>query len=623
MKLRSTFAAAAFTVALSTSILAVPAFAGPFQQGEDGTGIGVSLTPASQPLEFTAFLPLHNEAALDKLIAAQTTPSSPSYHKWLSPAQFNASYGPTAAQLQVAVKGFEALGLTASVSGPRQVHVSGTAAQVQTAFATQMRTVSSKGKSRVVAAGPLVLSPALKAAGVMIPAFANKALLKPAGGVVATDVPDNRFGPAINYYFTDLKQAYDYPSHEAMRNGKRVDGTGAKVAIVMEDDILDSDIVGYFGHEAWTANTTSPIPVVHHVYINGGGYFGGPGTFEAALDTQMVTGGAPGADTTLLSIPNLSDANIADAYAYVVDTNQYDIVSSSFGGPESFYLSGFNGGTDFTYLLKIQDGLFKQGNAQGITWVASSGDEGALQNPGLAYFNPDPRVHPVFVPGVSTPASSPHVVAVGGGNLITSFDPLSTASTYVGENGLGDPEVPHDPYGFGHQVSGGYWGAGGGISQVFGKPAYQVGTPTGPITKRTLPDVGMIVGGCPGGLSVTPCGTNGPRSYVITYVNGRRYGLIGTSVSAPEFAGALALYVGQNGRLGNANTYLYAAGRAQAGGGPAAYHTAHPSFDGYWRDGDQGGAYDYIFGNGSPDVRVLFGFTDLDPAGNPKTPSNP
>jgi subtilase family serine protease len=624
MKIRSTLGAAIFAAALSTSFLAAPALAGPFEQGEDGTGVGISITPATQPLAFTAFLPLRNEAALDKLIAAQTTPGSPSFHKWLTPGQFNAAYGPTAAQLQAAVTGFQALGLTAAVSGPRQVHVSGTAAQVQTAFATQLRDVKgASGKTRVVAAGTLALSPALKAAGVMIPAFANKALLKSAGNVVATDVPDTRYGPASRYYFTDLKQAYDYPSHDAMRNGKRVDGTGASVAIVMEDEILDTDIVAYFGHEAWTANTTSPIPVVNHVAINGGGVYGGPGTFEASLDTQMVTGGAPGANTTLLSIPSLADANIADAYAYAVNSNLYDIVSSSFGGPESFYLAAFNGGTDYTYLLKVEDGLFKQGNAEGITFVASSGDEGALQNPGLAYLNNDPRVHPVFVPGVSTPASSPHVVAVGGGNLITSFIPGATTSTYVAENGLGDAEVPHDPYGFGHQVSGGYWGAGGGISQVFGKPSYQRWTPTGSVTKRTLPDVGMIVGGCPGGLAIQPCGTDGPRSYVITYVGGRRYGLIGTSVSAPEFAGALALYVGQNGRLGNANAYLYAAGQAQAAGGPAAFHTTHPSFDGYWRDGNQGGAYDYIFGNGSPDVRVLFGFTDLDPAGDPKTASNP
>ena len=210
--------------------------------------------------------------------------------------------------------------------------------------------------------------------------------------------------------------------------------------------------------------------------------------------------------------------------------------------------------------------------------------------------------------------------AVGGGNLVTSFDG-TLASTYVGENGNGDALQPKDPYGFGKLASGSYWGAGGGISQVWAKPAYQWLVPTNSPTARTLPDVGMLVGGCPGGTILQRCPKD--RSVAIIALAGGFYGVIGTSVSAPEFAGALALYVGQNGRLGNANTFLYQAAAAQAAGGPVAFHTAHPSFDGYWSDKQQGGAYDYIFGNGSPDVRVLFGFTDLPAAGNPKSPTNP
>lgn len=625
MTFRSTLKAAAMMAALSTSMLATAALAGPFQQGEDGTGVGISLTPASQPLDFVAYLPLHNEAALDKLIAAQAMPGSDSYHKWLTPAQFDAAYGPSPAQLKAAVKGFQALGMKAEISGPRQVHVAGTAAQVQSAFAVQLRTVKGKGgTSRVLAGGALSLSPALKAVGVMIPEFANTPLLQPKGAVVTDSVPDNRYGNSVNYYFTDLKQAYDYPAYTAMRNGKRVDGTGASVAILMSGKALQSDVEGVFNHEAWTANTDTPIPTFNVLQVRGGApAFPGGAAVESTLDVQTVLGGAPGSDTTLVEIPTLSNANIAAGYAAIVQSNTYDIVNSSFGGPEEYYLPGYNGGTDYTYLLKIEDGLFKQGNAQGITFIVSSGDEGALQSPGLSYFNPDPLARAIYVPSVSTPASSPHVTAVGGGNLVTTFDPTNfanTQSSYIGENGFGDALVPQDPYAVGKLASGGYWGAGGGISQVFGKPLYQQLVPTGTTRYRTLPDVGMLVGGCPGS-SIQPCGPD--RSYVVVYYDGRRAGLIGTSHSAPEFAGALALYVGQNGRVGNANDFLYAAAKAQASGGAAAFHTAHPSYDGYWRDGDQGGAYDYIFGNGSPDVRVLFGFTDLEPAGDPKSPTNP
>jgi len=624
MKLRSTFIAAGLAAALATSMLTAPALAGPFQQGEDGKGTGISLTPATQVLDFRAFLPLRNTAALDALITAQQTPGSPSYHKWLSAAEFNAAYGPTADQLAAAVSAFRAEGFTAEIDGPRTVRVVGSAAQVQAAFATQLRTLTSvSGTQRVVAGSVLRLSPALASVGAMIPEFANMPLLHAANATAKLSATtDNRYSSSGAYWFTDLKQAYDYPSYLAMRNGVRVDGTGASVAILMSGDVSDADTAQAFKHEKWTLNTATSIPSLARLPVNGGAPYNPRtgGTFEATLDVQEVLGGAPGAATTLVTIPSLSDQNILDGYNTIVQANTYDIVSSSFGGPEEYYLPGYNGGTDYTYLLGIYESIFQQGNAQGITFVASSGDEGGMQNPGLSYFSNDPRARAIYVPSVSQPASSPHVTAVGGGNLVTSFDG-TLASTYVGENGDGDALRPKDPYGFGKLASGSYWGAGGGISQVWAKPAYQLLVPTNSPTARTLPDVGMLVGGCPYGTILQRCPS--ARSAAVIVLGGRNAGVIGTSVSAPEFAGALALYVGQNGRLGNANTFLYQAAAAQAAGGPVAFHTAHPSFDGYWSDKQQGGAYDYIFGNGSPDVRVLFGFTDLPAAGNPKSPTNP
>src|SRR5271168_711146 len=53
----------------------------------------------SAPLELTIVLGLHNQAALEKLLAAQQDPNSPQYHHWLSAAEFNARFGPTAAQI--------------------------------------------------------------------------------------------------------------------------------------------------------------------------------------------------------------------------------------------------------------------------------------------------------------------------------------------------------------------------------------------------------------------------------------------------------------------------------------------------------------------------------------------
>jgi hypothetical protein len=111
-------------------------------------------------------------------------------------------------------------------------------------------------------------------------------------------------------------------------------------------------------------------------------------------------------------------------------------------------------------------------------------------------------------------------------------------------------------------------------------------------------------------------------------LGGGFYGVIGTSVSSPEFVGALAIYeqqLGKNHRIGNANYYLYAKGAQQTAtnGKSGFFNRGIPGFDGLWNGGFPTANYDYIYGNGSPDVRKLFGLTKVEAAGRPQTPSNP
>jgi subtilase family serine protease len=286
--------------------------------------------------------------------------------------------------------------------------------------------------------------------------------------------------------------------------------------------------------------------------------------------------------------------------------------------------------------LKVYDEVFEQGNAQGITFVASSGDEAGLECPSVNYFYGASNAK--FVVSVSTPADDPNVTSVGGGNLFTTPPPANQpsptttfTSKYVSENALGDPEIPYDVYGFGENVSGGYWGAGGGRSAIFAMPTYQnwVTFYGNSAQGRIMPDVGMQVGGCPYGISEPNCPV-AESSYVITVINGGHYGLIGTSVASPEFVGALALAVeAAGGRVGNINPFLWSQGYVQTdlGGARAAlparfYHKAQPGFDGHFHHASTVG-FDYMYGNGSPDVRRLFGLTNFAPAGDPQTPSNP
>ena len=601
-------------------------------QASVGNGVSpavVSAVAADRSIDFNIFIPLKADkrAQLEQLLQAQQDPKSAQYHHWLTPQQFAQRFGmssDTAARLSSALS---AAGLTVTHQYAQALHVSGKADAIQRAFDTQLNSVRDDGgrkPERLVAQSALKMPAALAAEGAIVADFVNippKHTMSRNTGLL----PANRYSNVGAYWYDDLKEAYDYPSYQSY------DGTGANVAILMEYDVLDSDVQMMFDGENFTLTTGQPDPTLAaHLMVNGGAPFDPNGSFEASLDVQQVIGGAPGSAVTLVDIPDLSDENVMSGYLEIVEDNQWDVVNSSFGGCEKGYGPAYNGGTSYYGILDTYDTLFMQGNSQGITFVASSGDEAGLGCPSPDYLTGG--TNPVFVKGVSEPASSPHVTAVGGTNLITTTPPNpqttppTLTSNYVAENAFGDPEVPYDPWGVGTNVSGGYWGAGGGVSDYFKAPSYQkLVSNAGTLGRRTVPDVGMQVGGCPGGLSVQPCGPD--RSAAIVVLDGELYGVIGTSVSSPEFVSALAIDIQKTGgRLGQINNFLYSQAALQNGGAPGQYTFYHrdiPGYDGAYHTYPKQLDYNYSTGNGTPDVRQLFGLQDTAPAGDPQTPSNP
>ncbi len=584
---------------------------------------------ATDTVEFVVHLPLRHQQELETLLGELHDKNSPKYQQWLQPAEFLQRFGPSPVDLAATRAALTARGLTIVSSDAHGMRVRGSAGAVARAFSVSLTTRTQAGHARFIARGTPQLPSELAAVSARIVGLEALPPHRVHARVTghAPDAVANRYAVTGPYWFDDLKQAYDYPAF-----GAKTNGAGISVAILMADLLFPDDLAAAFNHEKFTAITGLPAPSVTTVAIDGGGIENGPGSFEASLDVQQVLGGAPASNVTLVSIPDLSDQSIIDGYTYIVDHNTYDIVNSSFGGCELEYTAAYNGGTDYTYILQQYHEVFAQGNAQGITFVASSGDEGGLLCPTPDYGNPG--ASPTFVPGVSSPADDPDVTAVGGGNLITASVTGSLNSAYVRESAYADPDVPYDPYGLGQNVSGGVWGAGGGISSVFKKPVYQLLANTASFRWRTLPDIGMQVGGCPQGLAAS-CGADDSAA-VVAYgvgLGGGYYGVIGTSVSSPEFVGALALYeqqLGKHHRMGNANYFIYAQGALQtlAGGlkAPGAlqfFHRNIPGNDGYWDASYPSYNYNYIYGNGSPDVRKLFGLQGHPAAGLPQTPSNP
>ncbi|MBE7210255.1 MAG: S8/S53 family peptidase [Gluconacetobacter diazotrophicus] len=604
----------------------------------------VAPAAASQPVQFDVVLPLRNAAALDGLLAAQQDPASPSYHRWLTPAQFSARFGPSAATMAAAAAQLRMLGFQVTPRS-RSLHATGTAATVDAAFNTTLTTATdTTGQPRLVSGGPLTWPTALSMLGAVVPAFGSSAFTaapfmhRAGNGYMhragnGYGAPTSAAPPSGSLFFDDLRQAYDFPSYRLTVGGgpaaSRLDGTGTTVAVLMSSDVLDSDVEALFAARnfAAAANTAAEPRVAMRVPVNGGNGFSADNDTaeEATLDVEQVLGAAPGTRLQLYVTPDLGDPSLISALAQIDEDDGADVVSMSFGQCERYYTAAYNNGQDQTVVLRTFSELFKQGNAQGITFVAASGDSGGLGCIGSSYFNGQPGS---FTAGVSVPAADPNVTAVGGTNLSVAAANGGTGSAYANENAWSDPEVPYDPYGLGTTVSGGVWGAGGGVSSLYARPAYQDAAGIGDAGHRAVPDLGMQAGGCPdiatapcnGGNSAVDGAGNTDRSALTIAFNGTWDAVIGTSAAAPQVAGIVALLVEGSGRQGNINPLLYAMARGGSAGGASPFRQDVPGFNGI---ATNGGSYNFTTGNGTLDVARFLGLGDAERAGAPGTPSNP
>ena len=609
---------------------------------------------------FNVYLPLTHQDALEQLLRDQTDSSSPSYHHWLTPAQFKTQFGPSRSDVLRLTAALQAAGFTVVGEKTQNLEVEGPVSAVERAFATHLQQVQTpKGRIKFAAAERhLTMPDELASMGAIIPEFTthlaahvhSSRMSRP----LLTAKPLIRLTSTDSFFYpTDLNEAYQLPSFQTeidplfSRHAKQIAGVGSHIGIVISSVISPADLANTFNSslnlgggehliQAYSANSNLPVPTVTIRPVEGGSGAFNPNTedgLEASLDTQMSLGTAPGAKETLYNLPDLSDESIVAGYTAVNEDNVVDVVSSSFGECELDFTAAANGGTDFTGILKTFHSLFQQGNAQGITFVASSGDNGGVPCTSTAFDN-NPTNGTNFVAGVENPASDPNVTGVGGTNLQTTATPGIDDATYLSENANFDPRLPAE-----FQLSAttivsvgnNTWGSGGGYSIVFPKPSYQFLVDTGSSQHRSVPDVSLMMGGCPGDadLAKQDC-TVLPRSAAIVWIGGEPDLLIGTSSSSPELAGVLALAVELNGgRLGNINPLIYTLSAVQtlAGGtkAPKSLQFFHRDITGNNNSFTvkPGQAYSEVLGNSTLDVKNFLILQGAKAAGAPNTPSNP
>jgi subtilase family serine protease len=653
MKIRSV-AVGALVCATFTALVPLSASA-----AMEGKNMGAA--DKSETAHFSVYLPLTHTDALEQLLQSQTDVTSRSYHQWLSPAQFKQQFGPNPADMARVKSLLAAQGFKVVAEHTQNIEVEGPVSAVEKTFNAHIERMQLKSGSVKLAAAEkhLTLPAALLTMGAVIPEFAphvSHVHSKITPLKIPAAAAADRLASTFSLFFpNDLNEAYQLPSFQAKvtplfsRHAVQTAGVGAHIGIVMASKISATDLANTFDSEVgisdtlfdiqdYTDNSNLPAPTVKFREILGGsGNFNpaNPAVGEASLDTQMSLGTAPGAKETLYDIPDLSDDSVTAAYTAIVEDNVVDIASSSFGQCELDYTADYNGGEDFTSILRVNHRIFQQGNAQGITFVASSGDSGGFDCLSKAFVNNPFINNPTFIAGVNSPANDPNVTAVGGTNLQTVGVPTADDATYSSENADFDPLEPAEfdipnadgsvitPVFVGNNV----FGSGGGISKIWPKPLYQFLVNTASNRNRTLPDVSLMMGGCPFG-NTNNCETL-PRSSVIIFVGGEIATVIGTSASAPEIAGVLAISVGVNGRLGNVNPLIYSLSLAQtlAGGtrAPKALQIFHRNISGSNAvfSVKPGQAYSEVLGNGTLDVKNFLLLPFVTPAGTPSTLTNP
>jgi len=546
------------------------------------------------------------QQALEQYLAEVENPSSPIFRKWLTPAQFGATYGLTDEDMQAVEGWLEAHGLKVEKvpQARNAIAFSGSVDQVQAAFHTSLHSFLVNGEQHYAN----IRDPQIPAA--LTPLVAgvwplNDFRPKPQatfGGAGRFDPATQSIRPQMTLFGSnntpylylvpaDAATVYDTPNAALNPNysGPAYDGTGVKIGIAGDSNVSMQDIenyrIAFLGETASTANLPTVVVDGNDPGLNGD-------EVEALIDTEIAGGIAPKANVYLYT----SDSGLFASVLRALDDNIVSILNISFSGCEAG--EGMSGNA---FMLEWAE----QAAAQGISVTVSTGDSGSA---GCDSGVPFPVAQ--FGLAVNGIASTPWTIAVGG----TDFDSLpANFSTYVNTASSGSPPyyrtaksyIPEEPWNDSTTVNTSIVdnvayknnsgntniiAAGGGASSCvtenasgsctggYAKPSFQTSlTPTD--SARDLPDVSLFSGNGFYQAVWTVCSDNvANQDATSTYTdcqttngqltaNSTFSGYGGTSTSAPAFAGMLALVSQAQGgaRLGQADFVLYQLAKSKYG----------------------------------------------------------
>ena len=92
----------------------------------------------SMPLSMEIRFAPRNQAELNQLLAEQQNPSSPNYHHWLKPGEYDQRFGASQADIDAVAEWLRSEGFAVESSSGGFIRFSGTVAQAEHAFATRI-----------------------------------------------------------------------------------------------------------------------------------------------------------------------------------------------------------------------------------------------------------------------------------------------------------------------------------------------------------------------------------------------------------------------------------------------------------------------------------------------------
>jgi Pro-kumamolisin, activation domain len=394
------------------------------------------------------------QIALDQLLEQQQDRSSANYHKWLTPEQYADRFGLSQNDLHKITAWLTSQGFSI-LSAPRgrnSVIFSGTAAQVQSSFGTEIHRYDINGEKHFANSIPLSVPAALSGVvtGVRgLSDFLPKPMyVRPAGGSKSPG-PHPAYTATLNgqtdYFLAPGDIATIYDLNPLYNASPAIDGTGQTLAIIGQTDIYLADINDFrsgFGLNQITGCTTNAAGIVtacnstnfQYVVVTGVTDPGTPSACgdlpEADLDIEWSGATARNAQIIFVNAPATfnsdctvytNNGGVNNALAYAIENRIAPVISMSYGICEAE--------------AESMETELEQGNTEGITIMNSAGDSGAAACDGGP---PNNATKPPFSPAVgglavNYPASSPEVTGVGGTGIpISDF----TATYWSSSNGV-------------------------------------------------------------------------------------------------------------------------------------------------------------------------------------------